>query len=51
MHVERVYLESYRHGVVVPSELLVEVKQAFEKESIEVVSSYRRIHSKYEGWI
>jgi hypothetical protein len=34
-HVELVYLESYRHGVSVPSEILEEVKHAFEKAGIQ----------------
>lgn len=34
MHVELVYLESYRHGFSVPSELLEEVKNEFEKAGI-----------------
>ena len=34
-HVELVYLESYRHGVSVSSEILEEVKHAFEKAGIQ----------------
>jgi hypothetical protein len=52
-HVELVYLESYRHGVSVPSEILEEVKHAFEKAGIRCagcITTTRMSHTKSTEW-